>query len=129
MTQSIIIAERIYNQKSNNMVWSVFITGVEEKDSRRSYIADAHKALRYAFYLKADTGKIISRESIELMKLVCSLSKKSKKAEAETAETAEAETPAAEEPVAEAEAPKAEPATETPKKSRRGRKAQVKEAA
>lgn len=127
MTQSIIIAERIYNQKSNNMVWSVFITGVEEKDSRRSYIADAHKALRYAFFLKADTGKIISRESVELMKLVCSLSKKSKKAEAETAETAE--TPAAEEPVAEAEATKAEPATETPKKSRRGRKAQVKEAA
>ena len=128
MTQSIIIAERIYNQKSNNMVWSVFITGVEEEESRRSYIADAHKALRYAFYLKADTGKVISRESVELMKLVCSLSKKSKKAEAETAENAEAETPAAEEPVAEAEAPKAEP-VETPKKSRRGRKAQVKEAA
>lgn len=58
---STILAKNIPTKNTNN-VWAVYMEGEEEN---MSYCKSAYKAMRFMFLLKARTGNIISKDSLQ----------------------------------------------------------------
>lgn len=62
-----ILVECVRSNKSNNMVWAVYVQGNEQN---KSYCKNAKSAMRLAFFLKKKTGAFIENTSLALLSLV-----------------------------------------------------------
>ncbi len=117
MEAKVIIVTVEKSNKSENNVWSVAITGEEQK---QAYCKSAYKAMRFAFMLKKQTGFYISDDSLKSLSEEIAKEKAAKEA-AESEKQAEQAQP---EQQAEAEQqPEAEPKKE--KKARKPRTKKV----
>ncbi|MBO5626782.1 MAG: hypothetical protein J5953_13475 [Prevotella sp.] len=56
-TRNSILVESVQSNKSENMVWAVYVQGNEQD---KSYCKSPYKAMRFAFFLKKRTGLYIS---------------------------------------------------------------------
>lgn len=70
-TTNSILVSNVRSNKSENMVWAVYVQGNEQE---KCYCKSPYKAMRYAFYLKKQTGLYISdiclaRLSLEIKRI------------------------------------------------------------
>ena len=82
-TMNQILVESVHSNKSNNMVWAVYVQGNEQD---KCYCKSPYKAMRMAFYLKKQTGAYIEDTSLALLSLVIRESKASNQEPAEVQE-------------------------------------------
>ena len=66
-TMNQILVECVRSNKSNNMVWAVYVQGNEQN---KNYCKNALNAMRLAFFLKKKTGAFIENTSLALLSLV-----------------------------------------------------------
>ena len=71
-TNNSILVSSVRSNKSQNNVWAVYVQGQEEN---KSYCKSPYKAMRYAFFLKKQTGCRIADNSLALLSLEIKLSK------------------------------------------------------
>ena len=79
-TMNQILVESVHSNKSNNMVWAVYVQGNEQE---KSYCKSPYKAMRFAFYLKKVTGCRIADNSLALLSLEIKRQKEAAKAASE----------------------------------------------
>ncbi len=65
-TTNSILVSSVRSNKSDNMVWAVYVQGQEEN---KSYCKSPYKAMRLAFFLKKQTGCRIADNSLALLSL------------------------------------------------------------
>ena len=58
-TKNIILVQQVLSNRSNAMVWAVYVQG-KEQEQFKNYCKSAYTAMRYAFMLKAQTKTAIS---------------------------------------------------------------------
>ena len=96
-TMNQILVESVQSNKSNNRVWAVYVQGNEQE---KSYCKSPYKAMRYAFFLKKQTGAFIESTSLALLSLVIREAKATVKPDAEVQEHSVDEAVAEEKPKA-----------------------------
>lgn len=77
MEKNIIVAEMVQSNKSNNLVWHVHVTGIDNPELE-GYCKQALAALRLAFVIKSRSGFNISDSVLQRLKELHSLSKQPK---------------------------------------------------
>ena len=82
-TMNQILVESVHSNKSNNMVWAVYVQGNEQE---KSYCKSPYKAMRMAFFLKKQTGAFIESTSLALLSLVIREAKATKQAASDVQE-------------------------------------------
>ncbi len=65
-TRNEIQVANVQSNKSENMVWAVFAQGNEQE---KIYCKSPYKAMRYAFFMKKQTGLYISDISLAMLSL------------------------------------------------------------
>ena len=114
MEKNMIVAEMVQSNKSNNQVWFVHVTGVDNPELQ-GYCKQALAAMRLAFVLKQRSGYNISDTSLQTLRQLHKVAK----------QPAEAEQPAEPAPVP-VESPDMEA---TPTKQRKTRRTKREKAA
>ena len=74
MEKNMIVAEMVQSNKSNNQVWFVHVTGVDNPELQ-GYCKQALAALRLAFILKRRTGFSIAEQSLKCLMQLHQLAK------------------------------------------------------
>ena len=77
MKKNIIVAEMVQSNKSNNLVWHVHVTGIDNPELE-GYCKQALAAIRLAFVIKSRSGFSISDSVLQRLKELHSLSKQPK---------------------------------------------------
>ena len=91
MEKNMIVAEMVQSNKSNNQVWHVHVTGIDNPELQ-GYCKQALAAIRLAFVLKQRSGFTISDTSLQTLRQLHQASKQP--AEAEQPAEPEATVPA-----------------------------------
>ena len=85
-TTNSILVSNVRSNKSENMVWAVYVQGNEQE---KCYCKSPYKAMRYAFLLKKQTGFYINDISLTSLSLEIKRLKELKEAAALTPEQKE----------------------------------------
>ena len=74
MEKNVIIAEMVQSNKSNNQVWHVHVTGIDNPELQ-GYCKQPLAAIRLAFILKQRSGYMISGTSLQTLQQLHKASK------------------------------------------------------
>ena len=75
MTTNVIIVSHVLSNRSNAMVWAVYVLGTEQY---KNYCKSAYSAMKYAFMIKAQHGLQISDNCLTRLSHEIAMEKRAK---------------------------------------------------